>query len=498
MPGIFAKAAQAWRNYVTEGVPASGPHDPVKSEILSVFDTVQEDVAAAALAGVDPSGAAALVAPIAADARSARDASAASAQSSAQSAQSSQQSADAAAQVLASSQAIQDAADAFGNVAQQIGSGSGVVVYESNKFAVANRNDFRGPSGTLTSNSGFTAGGASAVKGNDAAIFAIVNADNTNALKVSNAAPFASVAGTRTSTAPRISGGSGSDANFDAFIVSNCVARGDTLFRDEFQSMCDFSSPNGAHADFDAFTTFIGAFNMNHARMFQARAKIAMSGTALLSEWTGLFAQPIFAGTFNIDQANAIWIRDVQKDSGTQNLFEASGIKIDECPNWGQNFIPLRIFDNRTSYMAGGIQFGPTADLYGGREMRAKAVHATGSINAYDSNGGIAFYAPSGGIARIEAYLNSGGVTRNLAINGGGGVIVLGGTTPLTGKNVETPGTFQAASIFVGSDGSYSVNGVKVVGSQQPAITNATDAASAITQLNAALAALRTHGLIAP
>jgi len=41
------------------------------------------------------------------------------------------------------------------------------------------------------------------------------------------------------------------------------------------------------------------------------------------------------------------------------------------------------------------------------------------------------------------------------------------------------------------------VAGNKVLGPRQPAIADATDAASAITQLNAALAALREHGLIA-
>jgi hypothetical protein len=41
------------------------------------------------------------------------------------------------------------------------------------------------------------------------------------------------------------------------------------------------------------------------------------------------------------------------------------------------------------------------------------------------------------------------------------------------------------------------VNGTKVLGAQGAAIANATDAGSAITQLNLALAAMRTHGLIA-
>lgn len=46
--------------------------------------------------------------------------------------------------------------------------------------------------------------------------------------------------------------------------------------------------------------------------------------------------------------------------------------------------------------------------------------------------------------------------------------------------------------------GAVQVQGKQVVGAQQPAIANATDAATTQTQLNALLAALRTHGLIAP
>jgi hypothetical protein len=44
----------------------------------------------------------------------------------------------------------------------------------------------------------------------------------------------------------------------------------------------------------------------------------------------------------------------------------------------------------------------------------------------------------------------------------------------------------------------YKVNAVQVVGAQGAAVADATDAASAITQLNALLARVRAHGLIAP
>lgn len=52
------------------------------------------------------------------------------------------------------------------------------------------------------------------------------------------------------------------------------------------------------------------------------------------------------------------------------------------------------------------------------------------------------------------------------------------------------------ASGDISADGVIKVSGEQVIGARQSAISDATDAASAITQLNAALAMLRAHGLI--
>jgi hypothetical protein len=45
-------------------------------------------------------------------------------------------------------------------------------------------------------------------------------------------------------------------------------------------------------------------------------------------------------------------------------------------------------------------------------------------------------------------------------------------------------------------DGVLKIEGVQVVGAQGAAVADATDAATAITQLNALLARMRAHGLI--
>jgi hypothetical protein len=53
------------------------------------------------------------------------------------------------------------------------------------------------------------------------------------------------------------------------------------------------------------------------------------------------------------------------------------------------------------------------------------------------------------------------------------------------------------AGVDIRSGGNLLVEGTKVVGARGAAVANATDAASAVTQLNALLERLRAHGLIA-
>lgn len=58
-------------------------------------------------------------------------------------------------------------------------------------------------------------------------------------------------------------------------------------------------------------------------------------------------------------------------------------------------------------------------------------------------------------------------------------------------------GTWDADGIDINTGDTYQVNSVPVVGAQGAAVADATDAATVITQLNALLSRLRTHGLIA-
>lgn len=341
-----------------------------------------------------------------------------------------------------------------------------------------------GPTDTVTF-------GAGIIKGDSALLFRLQEADGTTVLNVDSTSPRASIAGTRTSPGPRLTGGTATDINFDSFITSNCVARGNTLYRDEFQSTCDFASLNGAHADFDAFSQFNGTETMNHARGFQARMKLNMTGGALLSEWTGNIVLPIFNGTFNVSELQGFWFRDAQIDSGTQNVFQGYGLRIDNCPNLGNNFIPIASFSDKKSYLGGSLEFANTADVYGAREVRANAVHGKGGVDSFEASGGVVMYDPGDGYGVVRSYSDGGGSAQTLAINPVGGRVIVGDEIGVNG------GAALDVVGFTQSSTGYYVGSTKVVGEQGAAVADATDAATVITQLNTLLARLRAHGLIA-
>lgn len=346
------------------------------------------------------------------------------------------------------------------------------------------------PKGTGTDPSASVFGKVT-IQGNDANIFQIKRSDNVSMLNVNDVIPYNSAVGTRTTAAPRITGGNKTDINFDSFITSNCIASGSVLYRDEFQDTSSFTSTggDGAHASFDAFCEFTGSTALNHSRGFQSRGKISMSGTSLLSEYTCFISLPIFNGTFNIGQTTAFWVRDAQIDSGTQNLFTSYGLLIDNCPNRGNNFTPIASFSNKASYIGGNMQFANTADVFGAREVRANAVHASGGIATFVSSGGVLMYY-TGGQGFIRSYSDAGGTGDKLTINPAGGqVVVGGGAGGNAGTVMDVTGLMSATGYFVGAN--------QVVGARQPAVADATGAGDVVAQLNALLARLRTHGLIA-
>ncbi len=95
-----------------------------------------------------------------------------------------------------------------------------------------------------------------------------------------------------------------------------------------------------------------------------------------------------------------------------------------------------------------------------------------------------------------RTYTGGGTLTDRVALDGGNAAF-----RPVTDNTHDSGlGSFRwkiSYSYIVDAKTEYRVNGTKVIGAQGASVADATDAASAITQLNALLARCRAHGLIA-
>lgn len=135
----------------------------------------------------------------------------------------------------------------------------------------------------------------------------------------------------------------------------------------------------------------------------------------------------------------------------------------------------LLLYNNRvasTNYFAGADN-GADSVVYGG----------TGGVTVNQ-------YGPSPRGMAFNTITGSNGTLSILGPSGGANLALFKDSSSTTQAVVGPNGSFN-------TNGDYSVSGVKVVGARGAAVADATDAASAITQLNALLARMRAHGLIA-
>ncbi len=78
------------------------------------------------------------------------------------------------------------------------------------------------------------------------------------------------------------------------------------------------------------------------------------------------------------------------------------------------------------------------------------------------------------------------------------GVFHFNNTTNAPHTSVDNAGNWNySGNLNLGATAKLTINGNQVIGARSAAVADATDAASAITQLNALLSRLRAHGLIA-
>lgn len=325
---------------------------------------------------------------------------------------------------------------------------------------------------------------APVVTGDNANIFQIRFTGATNALNVNTATPFVSVNGTRTSNAPRITGGTGTDAGFDSFITSNCVAvSSGALFRDEFQDWSTLTSPGGAHASFDAANELLGANDMNHQRDIQCRGKVSLTGGpgTLLSEKTGLYVQPVFNGDFQIDQLAPVWIRDAIVSSGSPSVVHAYGMLVDELTQ-GSGTIYAAYVTNNDVFLGKNLQMRNTVvgqgDIFNVRQFRGLSAEMTGSLVAFDAGGGMVLAGKAGGgdYATIFCHADGGGVTpRGLSVRTNN--MVVGSDLPTTGAQLESVGAITAAT--------YVKSGVYTVATLPSAATAGSGSRAWVTDANA-------------
>lgn len=122
---------------------------------------------------------------------------------------------------------------------------------------------------------------------------------------------------------------------------------------------------------------------------------------------------------------------------------------------------------------------------YGGDTIIGPATGADGNLHFQSPTNGLLVVWEGAGVVRGYDYCNA---IAGRVVRGEQGVSLLHGSTAVM--------TATSAGLDLTS-GAFKVAGTQVVGARGAAVADATDAASVITQLNALLARLRTHGLIA-
>lgn len=169
--------------------------------------------------------------------------------------------------------------------------------------------------------------------------------------------------------------------------------------------------------------------------------------------------------------------------SGTFNLIEVDN-KTLNFYTYNKKQVEISPAQNAVNYLK----------LKGGAASSAVNIAADGTdtnINiTYDSKGSNGHFFRTNAGAQSQVFIShTASATRYLTLTGSNG------GNPTIGTSAGDLAVSTNVNIASGS--TLKVNGTSVVGAQGAAVADATDAATAITQLNAALARLRAHGLIA-
>jgi hypothetical protein len=208
-----------------------------------------------------------------------------------------------------------------------------------------------GASGTLIDNSGFTAGGASLIKGDAAALLQLQKADGTSVIKADSLEAFTGYAGVATKGAGRIFIGTLTPTGDDAGV---CVGRdidGTGLFPHGFRDESTFkSSGDSAYAAFDANFTMAGSGDKNHLRCFQARAIYACDGTV---DQYAPFSSGVIVSDGAINEMPHFYVENPTIDGGS--VVSQYGLYVRPLSGATNNFGVFVEGDNESSF-GGDVQ----------------------------------------------------------------------------------------------------------------------------------------------
>ena len=222
--------------------------------------------------------------------------------------------------------------------------------------------------------------------------------------------------------------------------------------------------------------------------------------TQALADWAGLSDQ--YAGSFVTSHAggaeNTFYGCYVEGGTGAKAEITTPGI----CLGGVLSEVAMHTTaSNADRWNGGSGGFRTNGLTYAVSSLTL--THANGSqLDVVNGSGGTAvlrLMPGSGTYSNLKLLGNTNSTALGLDLLVGGGAAYFSADSHVFRDAAQTSTSFTADANGINLDtgNRLAIGGTQVVGARGAAIANATDAASAITQLNLLLAAARTHGLIA-